>query len=82
MKPSELTPLSALAMCDLAVEAGLPAGVLNTVPGLGSSTGAAIAGHMDIDKVRRDRYPADNRLLSPDLSSLDDGLLLRPPSRI
>jgi aldehyde dehydrogenase (NAD+) len=51
MKPSELTPLTALMMCDLAKEAGFPAGVLNTVPGLGSTTGDAIARHMDIDKV-------------------------------
>jgi len=51
MKPSELTPLTALMMCDLAVEAGFPPGVLNTVPGLGRTTGDAIASHMDIDKV-------------------------------
>ncbi|BEJ14568.1 hypothetical protein CspHIS471_0403350 [Cutaneotrichosporon sp. HIS471] len=51
MKPSELTPLTALMMNALASEAELPAGVLNTVPGLGKSTGDAIARHMDIDKV-------------------------------
>ena len=51
MKPSELTPLTALYLSDLAAEAGLPAGVLNTVPGLGATTGDAIARHMDINKV-------------------------------
>lgn len=51
MKPSELSSLTALALCDLAVEAGIPAGVINTVPGLGATTGNAIASHMDIDKV-------------------------------
>ncbi|ORY21001.1 aldehyde dehydrogenase domain-containing protein [Naematelia encephala] len=51
LKPSELTPLTALLMCDLAKEAGIPAGVLNTLPGFGSTTGDAIARHMNIDKV-------------------------------
>ncbi|GAA6022665.1 hypothetical protein JCM10207_008573 [Rhodosporidiobolus poonsookiae] len=51
MKPSELTPLTALALSDLIVEAGFPAGVVNTLPGLGSVTGAAISSHMDIDKI-------------------------------
>ncbi|KAK4694340.1 hypothetical protein P7C70_g8749, partial [Phenoliferia sp. Uapishka_3] len=51
MKPSELTPLTALALCDLIVEAGFPAGVVNTLPGLGSVTGAAISSHMGIDKI-------------------------------
>lgn len=51
MKPSELTSLSALYMCDLIKEAGLPAGVFNTVPGLGPTTGDALSRHMDVDKV-------------------------------
>lgn len=51
MKPSELTPISALYMCELVKEAGIPAGVVNTVPGLGATTGDAISRHMDIDKV-------------------------------
>lgn len=51
MKPSELTPLTALYMCNLIKEAGFPPGVVNTVAGLGSTTGDAIARHMDIDKV-------------------------------
>ncbi|KAL8292854.1 hypothetical protein RQP46_000548 [Phenoliferia psychrophenolica] len=51
MKPSELTPLTALALCDLIVEAGFPAGVVNTLPGTGPVAGAAISSHMDINKV-------------------------------
>lgn len=51
MKPSELTPFTALYMCNLIKEAGFPPGVVNTVPGLGVTTGDAIARHMDIDKV-------------------------------
>ena len=51
MKPSELTPLTALILCDLVVEAGFPPGVLNIAPGLGPTTGDAIARHKDVDKV-------------------------------
>ncbi|KAI0033622.1 aldehyde dehydrogenase domain-containing protein [Vararia minispora EC-137] len=51
LKPSEFTPLSALRMCSLIQEAGFPAGVVNVVVGYGSTTGQAIAEHMDIDKV-------------------------------
>ncbi|KAK4688186.1 hypothetical protein P7C73_g1926, partial [Tremellales sp. Uapishka_1] len=51
MKPSELTPLTALVLSDLAKEAGFPPGVINTLPGLGATTGDAISRHMDIDKV-------------------------------
>lgn len=51
LKPAEQTPLSALYFGNLVKEAGLPAGVVNVLPGLGPQTGKAIAGHMDIDKV-------------------------------
>ncbi|KAI8968674.1 NAD-aldehyde dehydrogenase [Trametes punicea] len=51
MKPSELTPLTALKLSELIVEAGFPPGVVNTVPSLGSVGGAALAAHMDVDKV-------------------------------
>ncbi|CAE6504780.1 unnamed protein product [Rhizoctonia solani] len=51
MKPSELTPLSALKLCELVVEAGFPAGVLNCVPSLGPVGGAALSDHPDVDKV-------------------------------
>ncbi|KAH9912714.1 NAD-aldehyde dehydrogenase [Fomitopsis serialis] len=51
MKPSELTPLTALKLSELIVEAGFPPGVVNTVPSLGSVGGAALSSHMDVDKV-------------------------------
>jgi aldehyde dehydrogenase (NAD+) len=51
MKPAEQTPLSALRVGELFVEAGFPAGVVNMLPGYGPTAGAAIANHMDIDKV-------------------------------
>ncbi|KAI5124867.1 hypothetical protein M0805_007299 [Coniferiporia weirii] len=51
MKPSELTPLSALKLSELVKEAGFPPGVINTVPSLGNVGGAALASHLDVDKV-------------------------------
>ncbi|KAJ6599153.1 aldehyde dehydrogenase domain-containing protein [Mycena vulgaris] len=51
MKPSELTPLTALKLSELVKEAGFPPGVVNTVPSLGPVGGAALAGHPDVDKV-------------------------------
>lgn len=50
LKPAEFTPLSALAFAELAVEAGLPNGVLNILTGDGS-TGAALVAHDDVDKL-------------------------------
>src|SRR6202140_649696 len=51
MKPAEQTPLSALRVGELALEAGFPPGVLNLLPGYGPTAGAALARHMDVDKV-------------------------------
>jgi aldehyde dehydrogenase (NAD+) len=51
MKPAEQTPLSALRVGELILEAGFPAGVVNLLPGYGPTAGAAIAKHMDVDKV-------------------------------
>jgi aldehyde dehydrogenase (NAD+) len=51
MKPAEQTPLTALLIGELIVEAGFPEGVVNVLPGFGPTAGAAIARHMDIDKV-------------------------------
>lgn len=51
LKPAELSSLSALRVAELAVEAGIPEGVLNVVPGLGETAGRAIGEHMDIDVV-------------------------------
>jgi aldehyde dehydrogenase (NAD+) len=51
LKPAEQTPLSALRVGELAIEAGFPPGVINIIPGYGETAGAAISRHMDIDKV-------------------------------
>ena len=51
LKPAEQTPLSALRIGELIVEAGFPEGVVNILPGFGETAGAAIALHMDVDKV-------------------------------
>lgn len=51
LKPAELTPLTALKIGELALEAGLPAGTLNVVPGFGKTAGQAVVDHPDIDKV-------------------------------
>ena len=51
LKPSEKSPLTALKIAELAIEAGLPPGVLNVVPGLGQSAGKALALHMDVDCI-------------------------------
>ncbi len=51
LKPAEQTPLSALWLGELLLEAGVPAGVVNVVPGFGPTAGAAISKHMGIDKV-------------------------------
>ena len=51
LKPSEKSPLSALRLAELAVEAGIPPGVFNVVPGLGPEAGEALALHLDVDAI-------------------------------
>src|SRR5207244_4125251 len=51
VKPASQTPLTALALADLAQEAGIPPGVLNVVTGPGSSVGRMIVEHPGIDKI-------------------------------
>jgi len=51
MKPAEQTPLTALRVGELIVEAGFPEGVVNILPGYGPTAGGAIANHPDVDKV-------------------------------
>src|ERR1700736_4916266 len=51
LKPSELTPLTALRLAELALEAGVPEGVLNVVTGYGHTAGEALARHMDVDNI-------------------------------
>src|SRR5947208_3484056 len=51
LKPASYTPLTALELGRIALEAGLPEGVLNVITGPGSSTGSALAGHPGVDKI-------------------------------
>ncbi len=51
MKPAEQSPLSVLRIVELAVEAGIPPGVFNVVPGFGPTAGAALGRHMDVDAL-------------------------------
>ena len=50
-KPAEHTPLTALRLGELIMEAGFPAGVVNVVPGPGAIAGEALAAHPDVDKI-------------------------------
>ena len=51
LKPAEQTPLTALRVAALAQEVGFPDSVINVVPGYGPTAGAALSGHMDVDKI-------------------------------
>ncbi len=51
LKPAEQTPLTALRLGELLLEAGVPEGVVNILPGFGPTAGAAIAAHPGVDKV-------------------------------
>jgi acyl-CoA reductase-like NAD-dependent aldehyde dehydrogenase len=51
LKPASQTPLSALRLGEIALEAGLPPGVLNVIPGPGGAAGNALAGHPGVDKI-------------------------------
>ncbi|HMA42924.1 MAG TPA: aldehyde dehydrogenase family protein [Gemmatimonadales bacterium] len=51
LKPASETPLTALAMAELMLEAGFPPGAFNVVPGGGSTAGAALVRHPDVDKI-------------------------------
>src|SRR5690242_15030213 len=51
LKPAEEAPLTSLRLAELCMEAGVPAGVVNVVPGYGETAGAALASHPGVDKV-------------------------------
>ncbi len=64
LKPAEPTPLTALRLADLALEAGIPAGVVNVVTGSGAGTGAHLVGHPGIDKISFTGSTATGRLIA------------------
>ena len=51
LKPAEQSPLTTLRLAELIQEVGVPAGVVNVVPGFGATAGAAMAAHPDVDKI-------------------------------
>jgi aldehyde dehydrogenase (NAD+) len=51
LKPAEQTPLTALRLGELCLEAGFPEGVVNVVPGFGPTAGSALVLHPDVDKI-------------------------------
>ncbi len=51
LKPAEQSPLSALALAELAAEAGVPDGVLNVIPGFGEEAGQALGRHLGVEKI-------------------------------
>ncbi len=63
MKPAQETPLSALFLGELALEAGVPPGVLNILPGPGPTAGMALVTHPGIDKITFTGSPAVGKLI-------------------
>ncbi|MBT3881228.1 MAG: aldehyde dehydrogenase family protein [Candidatus Scalindua sp.] len=63
LKPAEQTPLTALRLGEICQEAGLPDGVLNIVTGYGPTAGAALAEHMDVDKIAFTGGSATGRII-------------------
>lgn len=63
MKPASETPLTALLLGELALEAGVPPGVLNIVPGPGSTAGMSIVRNPDVDKISFTGSPAVGKLI-------------------
>jgi gamma-glutamyl-gamma-aminobutyraldehyde dehydrogenase len=51
LKPAEQSPMTAMRVAELALEAGLPAGVFNVITGFGNPAGEALARHMDVDMI-------------------------------
>lgn len=71
LKPSELTPLTALLLAEVAIEAGVPPGVFNVVTGTGARSGAALVAHPDVAKVSFTGSTATGRAIG---RSAADGL--------
>src|SRR6202158_2590576 len=64
LKPAEEAPLTSLRLGELAMEAGIPPGVVNVVPGYGETAGAALASHPGVDKVAFTGSPQVGRLVA------------------
>ena len=64
IKPAEDTPLSTLYLCKLVKESGIPDGVFNVIPGLGETTGAALARHPGLNRMSFTGSPEVGRLVA------------------
>jgi len=64
LKPSEKSPFTALRLAELALEAGVPPGVFNVVPGFGHTAGKALALHMDVDAIAFTGSTATGKLIA------------------
>ena len=71
LKPAEQTPLTALRLGELALEAGFPAGVINIVPGFGETAGASLVAHPGVDKIA---FTGETRTGQLIMKSAADGL--------
>src|SRR5215204_211696 len=69
VKPPEWAPLTCSMLGDLALEAGLPPGVLNVVHGTGAEAGAPLTGHPDVDRVAFTGPPATARTVARDAAA-------------
>ncbi len=69
MKPAEQTPLSCLRLAELALEAGIPPGVINVVPGYGPTAGAALVKHPDVDKIAFTGEDATAKIIMADAAA-------------
>ena len=76
LKPAETTPLTALLFAEVCQQAGLPAGVVNIVPGLGEVAGAALVGHPGINKIAFTGSTAVGRHIARSLAGTDVALTL------
>lgn len=76
LKPAETTPLTALMFVDICEQAGLPAGVVNIVPGLGEVAGQALVTHPDVNKIAFTGSTAVGRRIARELAGTDVALTL------
>lgn len=69
MKPAEQTPLSCLRLAELSLEAGIPPGVINVIPGYGPTAGAALVKHPDVDKIAFTGEDATAKIIMADAAA-------------
>jgi len=76
LKPAETTPLTALMFADICVQAGLPAGVVNIVPGHGGIAGKALVEHAGVNKIAFTGSTAVGRNIARTLAGTDTRVTL------